>query len=406
MDLITKRIYEIADVVGGGTPSTSNEEYWGGDIPWLSPADLTGYQSVYISHGEKFITPEGVKKSSTQRLPAGSVLFSSRAPIGYIAIAQNEIYTNQGFKSLVCKSEVINNLYLYYYLKLNLNYIKNFASGATFPELSANRIKNIKITFCKSLHEQQKIASILSAYDSQIENNQKRIKLLEQMAENLYKEWFVRFRFPGYENAEFEGGVPKGWKIEKLSNVFNFQEGPGIRNWQYVDEDGVKFINIRCIKNGDVKLESASMISKEEAYGKYKHFLLRENDIVMSCSGTLGRSAIIRKEHLPLCLNTSVIRFWPKIQEEDFSFLYGYLHSTDFINKQSEMASGAAQVNFGPMHLKLMKLLVPPKKVRIEYHKVLLPIIQLTLILKKEIDTLSIQRDLLLPRLMSGKLSI
>lgn len=406
MDLITKRIYEIADVVGGGTPSTSNEEYWGGDIPWLSPADLTGYQSVYISHGEKFITPEGVKKSSTQRLPAGSVLFSSRAPIGYIAIAQNEIYTNQGFKSLVCKSEVINNLYLYYYLKLNLNYIKNFASGATFPELSANRIKNIKITFCKSLHEQQKIASILSAYDSQIENNQKRIKLLEQMAENLYKEWFVRFRFPGYENAEFEGGVPKGWKIEKLSDVFNFQEGPGIRNWQYVDEDGVKFINIRCIKNGDVKLESASMISKEEAYGKYKHFLLRENDIVMSCSGTLGRSAIIRKEHLPLCLNTSVIRFWPKIQEEDFSFLYGYLHSTDFINKQSEMASGAAQVNFGPMHLKLMKLLVPPKKVRIEYHKVLLPIIQLTLILKKEIDTLSIQRDLLLPRLMSGKLSI
>ena len=226
------------------------------------------------------------------------------------------------------------------------------------------------------------------------------------MAENLYKEWFVRFRFPGYENAEFEGGVPKGWKIEKLSDVFNFQEGPGIRNWQYVDEDGVKFINIRCIKNGDVKLESASMISKEEAYGKYKHFLLRENDIVMSCSGTLGRSAIIRKEHLPLCLNTSVIRFWPKIQEEDFSFLYGYLHSTDFINKQSEMASGAAQVNFGPMHLKLMKLLVPPKKVRIEYHKVLLPIIQLTLILKKEIDTLSIQRDLLLPRLMSGKLSI
>ena len=176
MDLITKRIYEIADIVGGGTPSTSNEEYWGGDIPWLSPADLTGYQSVYISHGEKFITPEGVKKSSTQRLPAGSVLFSSRAPIGYIAIAQNEIYTNQGFKSLVCKSEVINNLYLYYYLKLNLNYIKNFASGATFPELSANRIKNIKITFCKSLHEQQKIASILSAYDSQIENNQKRIK--------------------------------------------------------------------------------------------------------------------------------------------------------------------------------------------------------------------------------------
>lgn len=286
------------------------------------------------------------------------------------------------------------------------NAMANYVSGSALPRIILSDFKKMKIAICSDLNKQKHIASILSAYDSQIENNQKRIKLLEQMAENLYKEWFVRFRFPGYENAEFEGGVPKGWKIEKLSDVFNFQEGPGIRNWQYVDEDGVKFINIRCIKNGDVKLESASMISKEEAYGKYKHFLLRENDIVMSCSGTLGRSAIIRKEHLPLCLNTSVIRFWPKIQEEDFSFLYGYLHSTDFINKQSEMASGAAQVNFGPMHLKLMKLLVPPKKVRIEYHKVLLPIIQLTLILKKEIDTLSIQRDLLLPRLMSGKLSI
>ena len=286
------------------------------------------------------------------------------------------------------------------------NAMANYVSGSALPRIILSDFKKMKIAICSDLNKQKHIAYILSAYDSQIENNQKRIKLLEQMAENLYKEWFVRFRFPGYENAEFEGGVPKGWKIEKLSDVFNFQEGPGIRNWQYVDEDGVKFINIRCIKNGDVKLESASMISKEEAYGKYKHFLLRENDIVMSCSGTLGRSAIIRKEHLPLCLNTSVIRFWPKIQEEDFSFLYGYLHSTDFINKQSEMASGAAQVNFGPMHLKLMKLLVPPKKVRIEYHKVLLPIIQLTLILKKEIDTLSIQRDLLLPRLMSGKLSI
>lgn len=301
----------------------------------------------------------------------------------------------------------IDAKFLYYVLSDNnfFNYATLTSKGTKMPRGTKRAILKYWIPNL-SLATQQKIASLLSAYDSQIENNQKRIKLLEQMAENLYKEWFVRFRFPGYENAEFEGGVPKGWKIEKLSDVFNFQEGPGIRNWQYVDEDGVKFINIRCIKNGDVKLESASMISKEEAYGKYKHFLLRENDIVMSCSGTLGRSAIIRKEHLPLCLNTSVIRFWPKIQEEDFSFLYGYLHSTDFINKQSEMASGAAQVNFGPMHLKLMKLLVPTKKVRIEYHKVLLPIIQLTLILKKEIDTLSIQRDLLLPRLMSGKLSI
>ena len=391
-------------VCSGGTPSSGNPSYYeGGSIPWLNTNEVN-FCRIYST--EKKITQLGYENSAAKYIDENSVIVAMYGvTAGKSAIAKIRLTTNQACCNLSIDGKKADYEYVYYYLKLQSETLNKLANGGAQQNLNSKIIKDFKIPL-PTLAIQHRIASILSAYDSQIENNQKRIKLLEQMAENLYKEWFVRFRFPGYENAEFEGGVPKGWKIEKLSDVFNFQEGPGIRNWQYVDEDGVKFINIRCIKNGDVKLESASMISKEEAYGKYKHFLLRENDIVMSCSGTLGRSAIIRKEHLPLCLNTSVIRFWPKIQEEDFSFLYGYLHSTDFINKQSEMASGAAQVNFGPMHLKLMKLLVPPKKVRIEYHKVLLPIIQLTLILKKEIDTLSIQRDLLLPRLMSGKLSI
>lgn len=391
-------------VCSGGTPSSGNPSYYeGGSIPWLNTNEVN-FCRIYST--EKKITQLGYENSAAKYIDENSVIVAMYGvTAGKSAIAKIRLTTNQACCNLSIDGKKADYEYVYYYLKLQSETLNKLANGGAQQNLNSKIIKDFKIPL-PTLAIQHRIASILSAYDSQIENNQKRIKLLEQMAESLYKEWFVRFRFPGYENAEFEGGVPKGWKIEKLSDVFNFQEGPGIRNWQYVDEDGVKFINIRCIKNGDVKLESASMISKEEAYGKYKHFLLRENDIVMSCSGTLGRSAIIRKEHLPLCLNTSVIRFWPKIQEEDFSFLYGYLHSTDFINKQSEMASGAAQVNFGPMHLKLMKLLVPPKKVRIEYHKVLLPIIQLTLILKKEIDTLSIQRDLLLPRLMSGKLSI
>ena len=381
MDLITKRIYEIADVVGGGTPSTSNEEYWGGDIPWLSPADLTGYQSVYISHGEKFITPEGVKKSGTQRLPAGSVLFSSRAPIGYIAIAQNEIYTNQGFKSLVCKSEVINNLYLYYYLKLNLNYIKNFASGATFPELSANRIKNIKITFCKSLHEQQKIASILSAYDSQIENNQKRIKLLEQMAENLYKEWFVRFRFPGYENAEFEGGVPKGWKIEKLGNVANICTGKC--NREDAEEDGIY-----------------PLFDRSQEIKKSNSWLMDCKAIIVPGEGT---SFIPRYYEGKFNLHQRCYCVEP-IQKGTGKYLFYMLmfNRAYFLS----VATGATVPSLRLNNFTKMKFIMPSFDLCIKYDKQISMFFNEINALTREVELLTHQRDLLLPRLMSGKLSI
>lgn len=142
------------------------------------------------------------------------------------------------------------------------------------------------------------------------------------------------------------------------------------------------------------------MISKEEAFGKYKHFLLNEFDIVMSCSGTLGRYAIVRKEHLPLCLNTSVIRFRPIEKFEDYSFILGYLTSTDFLNKQKELACGSAQANFGPTHLNQICLYYPPEHLRVNYHKKVFPIIKEILINRSYINNLQKLRDTLLPKLM------
>ena len=224
MEKICRRISEIGTVVGGGTPSTKNPDYWGGDIPWISPKDLTDYKSVYISKGENFLTEKGLK-SGTRLLPKNTLLFSSRAPIGYVALAANPICTNQGFKSIVCDEKQVVPLYLYYYMKANLDYIKLFGTGATFPEISGKTMGKIKVEIFKSLDVQHRIASILSTYDSLIENNAKRIRLLEKMAENLYKEWFVRFRFPGHENVEMENGLPKGWKIVNLFDVADVTYG-------------------------------------------------------------------------------------------------------------------------------------------------------------------------------------
>ena len=116
---------------------------------------------------------------------------------------------------------------------------------------------------------------------------------------------------------------------------FSSKKVLGIRNWQYVVDNGTKIINIRCIKDDDLYLDTANMISNEEANGKYKHFMLQEWDVVVSTSGTLGKNQIIRKEHLPLCLNTSVIRFKPLNGMDDFSYMYNYLISKEFRSNSS-----------------------------------------------------------------------
>ena len=387
----TYKLSEIGTVVGGATPSTSVSSYYGGDIPWLTPKDLSNFQDRYIEKGERNITQEGLDSCSAQLLPANTVLFSSRAPIGYVAIAKNPIATNQGFKSII-PNEKVDSLFLYYILKYNKDRIEAMGSGTTFKEVSGAVMKNVEISL-PGLEEQRRIAGILSAIDDKIENNRRINTNLELQAQTLYKQRFVDNR-------------SDDWEEKPLSEIVFFQEGPGIRNWQYVEKKGVRFINIRCINDGDVNVQNANMISEDEACGKYAHFLLEPLDIVMSCSGTLGRYAIIRREHLPLCLNTSVIRFRPAQCIEDYSFVYGYLSSAEFLNKQEEMACGSVQANFGPTHLKQIKIKVPPKDYRMKYNNVVMPIINTMLKNRSEINMLSSLRDFLLPKLMNGEIKL
>ncbi len=135
------KLGEVAEIIGGGTPKTKISEYWNGDIPWLTPRDLSNFKGVYISHGERFITKLGLENSSAKLLPPGTVLLTSRAPVGYLAIAKNEIATNQGFRSLIVR-EGYNNLFVFYLLKNNIEYLKSQATGTTFGEISGSTLKN------------------------------------------------------------------------------------------------------------------------------------------------------------------------------------------------------------------------------------------------------------------------
>jgi len=181
-----KSLDEITEVVGGGTPSTSNQEYWDGEIVWLTPSEIN---RKYISKSKRTISIEGVNNSSAKILPKGTVLFTSRATIGEVAIAQNEVTTNQGFQSFIVKTDILNE-FLYYWLIFNKNLFLERASGSTFLEVSKNSIKLITISLPPFL-EQQKIAEFLTAIDERIDHTTAQLNHTKQWKKGLLQQMFV-----------------------------------------------------------------------------------------------------------------------------------------------------------------------------------------------------------------------
>ena len=294
--------------------------------------------------------------------------------------------------------------------------INNYANGAAQQNISADGIASIAIPIPPE-NERKQIAEILSSFDDKIELNQQMNKTLEEIGKAIFKHWFVDFEFPDEEgkpykssggemvyNEELGKEIPKGWRAGKLSDYFDFLEGPGIRNWQYANE-GMRFINIRLIQGGDIDISSANFINQKDVDEKYQHFLLKEKDYILSTSGTLGRGAIVRKDHLPLLLNTSVIRFQP-LDGKGYPFMYEYLKSDIFLNEQKILASGSVQNNFGPTHLKRMKLLLPPSEILNIFNDNMDKLYEKFTKNLEENNTLKSIRDSLLPKLVSGKIRV
>jgi len=231
-----RKVAEIAEVIGGGTPKTKKDEFWGGDIPWLTPKDLSGEHPRYVSHGERNITKTGLASSSARIVPPKTVLLTSRAPVGYVAMAKNPITTNQGFRSLVVNDEN-DPEFVYYLLLNNTDYLKQHAAGSTFQELSGGTLKSLEFLM-PPLPEQKGIAHILGTLDDKIELNRRMNETLEGIARTIFKSWFVDFYpvrakaegrdtglpkeiddlFPdGFEDSVL-GEIPKGWTVSTLKD--------------------------------------------------------------------------------------------------------------------------------------------------------------------------------------------
>ena len=205
-----KKLGEVCEVIGGSTPKTSDDTFWDGDYYWISPAELDGSKYVYST--TRTITDAGVRSAHLQILPIGTVLLSSRAPIGKVAITKVPMYCNQGFKNLVCGKDLINE-YVYWFLKHNTDYLNSLGTGATFKEISKKVVEQIPIPV-PPIAEQEKIVAELDCLSGIIEKKKQQLKELDNLAQSIFYEMFG----DPVEND-------KGWETKKVIDVVKLQRG-------------------------------------------------------------------------------------------------------------------------------------------------------------------------------------
>ena len=301
----------------------------------------------------------------------------------------------------------IDPKFLYYVLSDNnfFNYNTVTSKGTKMPRGSKKAIMKYLVPNL-DIFSQRRIASILSAYDNLIENNNKRIRLLEQMAENLYKEWFVRFRFPGHEKVEFENGLPKEWSIMKLGVFIKFERGVGYGSKDIEDGENVLLSMNNIRPYGGFKRDYSRPYS-----GKYKEFQkVRKGDLIMSITDMtqdrriIGYTGIVPpgKDNRIIC--THLIKLSSEISHT--YFLNGLFNYSNLSRIIAERATGANVLGLTADILKGVKTLLPPTELQSMYVTKVTPIIEECFSLQDANDNLARQRDLLLPRLMSGKLEV
>lgn len=378
------KISDLGTVVGGATPSTKKaENYEGGNIAWITPKDLSTFSGRYIQRGERNITEIGLKSCSTQLLPENTVLFSSRAPIGYVAIAANEVCTNQGFKSIIPNEET-DPLFLFYLLKHNKDKIEAMGSGTTFKEVSGNTMKNIIVRVPSDKEVQKNIASILGTLDDKIEENERINNNLEQQAQALYENIFCI-------HSDIDT------KHISLSDLMEYAGGsqPPASEFVFSERDGyIRFVQIR-----DYDTDSHITYIPDSPKNK----LCEEHDIMIARYGaSLGRICF----GINGAYNVALAKVFPK---KSFfrEFLRCYLSSRTFYEGINNKGGRSAQAGFNQSDINSFEIDFPVDETIVKkFECTVAPMFEQRLQLKKENQHLASLRDTLLPKLMSGELDV
>lgn len=399
------RLAELGEIIGGGTPKTANIEFWDGDIAWLTPADMKNIKGKYASRGERNITELGLDKSSARLMPKGTVLYSSRAPIGYIAIADNDISTNQGFKSLVPIDTGISE-YIYYCLIARTGNIVSRASGTTFKEISGAEF-GMTVVPVPPIEEQKRIVAkieeilpYIDQYDKAYtkleifnkkfpEDMKKSIlqlamqgKLVEQRpeegtADELYKQIVVEKAqlikdgkikkekpLPEIIEDEIPFEIPTSWKWVRFQNICSVLTCGYASTPEYVSEaEGMPFISAKNIKPYRFMPENHNYI-KRELYDKLTQTCNpQKNDILMTRVGAgIGESAIIDTDiKFAIYVSLTLIKL-VNYNLLDNKYVLYWLNSPIGVEnaKKNIFGKGASQGNLNVNNVRIFLFPLPP----------------------------------------------
>ena len=299
--------------------------------------------------------------------------------------------------------EDVNGVFLYYLIKANSPYFFSVATGATVASLRLNNFLKMKLNL-PLRQVQDKIADILSTYDKLIENNNKRIAILEQEAEELYKEWFVRFRFPGYGKIEFMGRLPIEWSYARFKDIATIIRGVSYSSDEIDVTEGNYLVNLKNIRS-----YGGYNFNEEKTFiGSYKNTqTLTKLDLIMGVTDMtqdrrcVGSVALCPEFDKPAIISADLIKILSKYSNV---FLYCHLKFGNYSKYISEFANGANVLHLRPKYLENIKILMPNRTLTDRFSSTCKPIFDNILSIVKQNNNLQIQRDYLLPRLMSGKL--
>jgi type I restriction enzyme S subunit len=398
------RIADIGEVITGNTPPRKQPELYGEHTIFVKATDIN-IGERYCFEPEESYSELGLKKYKRSLISRGATCVVTIGSIGQkIILAHQDLFINQAMNAVV-PSERFGKLFVFYLLKLNLFQLKTFDSGTASgrENVSKSSFSAIEVTVPDSKEVQNKIAGVLSAYDDLIENNLRRIKLLEEMAQITYEEWFVRMKFPGHETSIFdkETGLPEGWAKRPIS-AFCDKITDGTHDSPKQVEQGIPLITGKHIENGFIKFEDAYLISFEDHEKIKKRSGLAHWDILFSNIGTLGSTGVVTEDFEYSCKN--VVIFKRKVGFE--YFLYSYLSNEHTVNKLNSMSSGVAQKFYSLKFIRALEEALPSDDLIKEFNTFADPIYAAKFKLNSQIKLLEEVRDILLPRLMTGMIDV
>lgn len=396
------KVKELGIVVTGKTPPTKDKHNFGKGYPFIKPPDLSENTRT-IKETENEITEDGLSTLPDKLIPPKSTCVVCIGSIGKkIGFTSLPSVTNQQINSIVVNQSSYDPYFVYYLLRTALPQVKQLDAGSASGRENVNKSTFENIEVCvPSIALQRKIASILSPYDDLIENNTLRIKILEEMIQTIYNEWFVKFRFPGYENVKTVnselGMIPEGWRIANLSNMVNFIRGvePGSKKYLYKpDNTTVPFYRV-----GDLGTRNSNIfIMKKHSKQKFT----TEEDILISLDGTVGRVVM----GLVGCYSTGI----RKVDIEDkanlgTAFVYCLLKSERIQEIINSHAKGTT-IKHANTSIDYMSFVLPPSYLVKKFEIQFLPLLKSNLKLSQKIRKLQVTRDLLITKLISGEIDV